>query len=942
MFQRLIRKMLSNKSMVACLLLGLILAVAMISSIPIYSEGILQRMLVKDLENYQSTTNNYPGAYFIQFKFYNLEKSKAIEQVLKIDRVIREELYPEIGLSSAAFNYRLTNDFLSVLPEEDQDEKKKKSLKIEALKDIEEHITVLHGKLPSNKINGDTYEVMVTEAAVQKLDLILDKTYIISDILKDNSPSFKVKVVGVFTIRDNKDPYWKTSFLDMDESFIMDYGVFNDHFTKNDLTGISNVQWYYALNYHEIKVRNLNNIVATLENHSKLLGNGYSDVMPSISILKKYEERAKLLKTTLWVIQIPVLLMISFYLFMVSQLIVERDKNEIAVLISRGANRGQILKDYFLQGGLLCIMALIIGPPLGLLMCNIMGASSGFLQFVNRTKLPIYLNGSAYIYSIISTMLFIVTMVLPAVSATKTTIVLHKQKKSRKNSKAIWKRYYFDAILLALSVYGIYSYKTRQDILKITGVQGNEIPIDPLLFLISSLFILSLGMIFLRVFPYIVSTIYKLGRKFWTPSLYSSLLNAARSDGKDGFIILFLILTISIGLFNANAARTINSNVEEKVRYSVGADITIISKWENDGDTMNYGSEMGAMEYLSKKPVTYVEPPFELYTELKGVENAAKVLRKKDAVIQIENKSYGNVYVMGIDTYEFGKTAWLRNSLLPHHLYEYLNVLGKDPMAFIVSTSFKEKYKSKLGDSIYVKWGDNNFIEGRIYGFVDYWPTYNPHEKVSGGKGRDLIVGNLGYIQAKTRLEPYEVWINTKPEATSKEIYEDIVDKKLEINDMKDVKQMIITRKNDPMLQGTNGALTMGFVITMIICTIGFLIYWILSIEGRTLQFGVLRAMGMSFKNILAVLACDQILISGMAIIVGIIIGGLGSDLFIPLLQIVYSSSEQVPPFKVAAYSGDYIKLYILILLMLLLGFVILGKLVSKISINGAIKLGED
>lgn len=934
--------MLSNKSMMACLLLGLILAIAMISSIPIYSEGILQRMLTKDLENYQNTTNNYPGSYLIQFKFYNLEKDEAVDQVKRIDKSITEGLYPEIGLNYVAYNYRLTNDFLSMLPEGEQDEKRKRSLKIEALKEIEDHITLLHGRWPSAKIEGDTYEVMAAESAVQKLDLVLDKTYHVNDILKDDGPSFKVKVVGVFTIKDNKDPYWRNGNLDMEESFILDYNLFNSDFAKNHLTGISNVQWYYALNYHEIKVKDLNRLTAVLDSHSKMIGNGYSDVMPSIAILRQYEERAKLLKTTLWVIQIPVLLMISFYLFMVSQLIVERDKNEIAVLISRGANRRQILRDYFLQGTVLCLIALIFGPPLGLFMCGIMGASNGFLEFVNRTRLPISLNLTAYMYSIISTILFIVTMVLPAVSATKTSIVVHKQKKARKNSKTMWKRYFLDIILLVVSIYGVYSYNTRQDILKITGVQGNEIPIDPLLFLISSLFILAMGMLFLRIYPYVVAIIFRLGRRYWSPSIYSALLNAARSNGKDGFIIMFLILTISIGLFNANAARTINSNVEEKVRYSVGADITISSKWENDAPINDFSSEMGGTGYLAKKAVTYVEPPFQQYTELKGIEYAAKVFRKNDAIVQVENKSYGSVYVMGIDTYEFGKTAWFRNSLLSHHLYEYLNVLGKDPTAFIVSSSFKEKYKSKLGDSIYIKWGDNNFIEGRIYGFVDFWPTFNPFEKVAGGKEKDLVVGNLGYFQAKTRLEPYEIWLKAEPDATSKEIYDDISSKKLEILSMKDAKQMIITRKNDPMLQGTNGALTMGFVITMIICTIGFLIYWILSIEGRTLQFGVLRAMGMSFRNILAVLACDQILVSGMAIFVGIIIGGMSSDLFIPLLQIVYSSSEQVPPFTVAAYGGDYIKLYILILLMLLLGFTILGRLVSRISINGAIKLGED
>jgi putative ABC transport system permease protein len=160
--------------------------------------------------------------------------------------------------------------------------------------------------------------------------------------------------------------------------------------------------------------------------------------------------------------------------------------------------------------------------------------------------------------------------------------------------------------------------------------------------------------------------------------------------------------------------------------------------------------------------------------------------------------------------------------------------------------------------------------------------------------------------------------------------------------DLKDASQQIITRKNDPILQGTNGALTLGFVVTMLISTIGFLIYWILSIRDRTLQFGILRAMGISMREIIGMLFCEQILISGTAIVVGIIAGGVTSDLFVPLLQIAYSSVEQVPPFKVVSFSGDYVKLYIIIGAMLVIGFSVLARMISRIKINQAIKLGED
>ena len=54
MLTLLLRKMYNTKWMVICLALGFIMASAMMSTIPIYMNASLQRMLVKDMEAYQS------------------------------------------------------------------------------------------------------------------------------------------------------------------------------------------------------------------------------------------------------------------------------------------------------------------------------------------------------------------------------------------------------------------------------------------------------------------------------------------------------------------------------------------------------------------------------------------------------------------------------------------------------------------------------------------------------------------------------------------------------------------------------------------------------------------------------------------------------------------------------------------------------------------------
>lgn len=204
------------------------------------------------------------------------------------------------------------------------------------------------------------------------------------------------------------------------------------------------------------------------------------------------------------------------------------------------------------------------------------------------------------------------------------------------------------------------------------------------------------------------------------------------------------------------------------------------------------------------------------------------------------------------------------------------------------------------------------------------------------------MVVNYRYIQNKMALQPYEVWIKKAEGATDKQINDDIIEKDLDLMFIEYADQELVKMKNDAMIQGMNGTLTLGFIASMLISLLGFLIYWIISIHNRTLQFGILRAMGMSLARVIGMLACEQLLVSGAAILIGIIVGGLTGDIFIPLLQIVYSAAEQVPPFRIIAYGEDYIKIYAVIGLMITVGFMTLWRIIARIRIDQAVKLGED
>ena len=176
----------------------------------------------------------------------------------------------------------------------------------------------------------------------------------------------------------------------------------------------------------------------------------------------------------------------------------------------------------------------------------------------------------------------------------------------------------------------------------------------------------------------------------------------------------------------------------------------------------------------------------------------------------------------------------------------------------------------------------------------------------------------------------------------SADIYQDITDKELNFTSLLDRSQELVAVKNDAMLQGLNGALTLSFLVSVFVCFIGFLIYWILNIKSRTLQFGILRAMGLSKGSLLRMLMWEQLFVSGGAILAAVGIGAASSSLTVPLLQYLYPAAEQIPPFRITVFAEDYAKIFLVIALMLFISVVILSVLINKLKIDQALKLGED
>ncbi|CDN41999.1 hypothetical protein BN871_AT_00010 [Paenibacillus sp. P22] len=395
-------------------------------------------------------------------------------------------------------------------------------------------------------------------------------------------------------------------------------------------------------------------------------------------------------------------------------------------------------------------------------------------------------------------------------------------------------------------------------------------------------------------------------------------------------------------------------NSTERTLYQYGTDVVMQTVWpgspelpptqgggsgNGSGGNGSGGGAGGGGQGGGGNPVPatirYSEPPFELFRTLEGVEAAARVLQTKGSIV-VSGRSIGQGTLMGIDNVDFAKVGWFRNDLYPVHPFNYLNNLGiyAEGMGAIIPTSMAEKYQLKLGDTVSVGLSDG-MIDFSVVGILPYWPSQYPDQS-------PFIIANLDYIYDQVPIIPYDVWLKMKPGAKVAPLMSKLAAQGVELASVKDVRTELVTQSKLPTRGGVFGILSLGFLVSVIVTLTGYILYWFFNLSGRVVQFGVLRAMGLSRGQLTGMLLLEQLFTAGLSIGLGVLIGKIASILFLPFLETTDGSSGNVPPFRVVFNSQDTAQLYGVVGFMMLTGALLLLLHIRRLRVHQAVKMGEE
>lgn len=972
MLRFLFRKMWNTRWLTASALLGLVVAVAFTTSIPMYADGALKRVVAKSL---QEKSDGLPaGSVVIRYQAAGAEKPD-LAAVRDVDGYIKDEVPGEIGfpvLSYASFRSIRGAQITPVDPKK-VDPSKRRQMTLASMGGLTEHAEFTSGKVYEDSVQNGVIEAVVFEEAMYRNDLHVGDEFQYPITGGLGIPPLKIRIVGAFKVKQEGDPYWFQGFEGLIGNLLVSDKVFGQELLAAKKIPLNLANWFYAFDLREIKTSQIEPLESKLKRLDINLFQRLKDTKVDISflpMLAEFKKQSVQLQILLFTLAAPMLGMVIFYVVMNARQALERQRSDIAVIRSRGGSTRQIIWIYVLESLLLGVAALMIGPAIGWFMAKSIGSSSGFLTFVDRQSIPIGFQAETLLYGAAAVLLAMLATVLPAVQYARSSIVSYKQKQARSDRNPFWMRWFLDVALLGLSGYGWYLFQEQQLLSQQTGLSTDELQVQPLLFFVPALSIFALGLFFLRVFPWLLTLANKLGRKLFPVSIYLTLAQLSRSAKSYYPLMLLLVLTLGLGVYNSSAARTIDLNSTERTLYQYGTDVIMQPVWESVSDDLptdpnagqsgqkggqsgngsgagGQGQGSGASGGFPGAPggtgapggaepptkVRYIEPPFEVFRSLEGVEHAARVLQVDGNVVS-SGKSLGVGRVMGIDNVDFAKVAWFRKDLFPVHPYQYLNLLGSYDQAVIIPESFAQRSQLKPGDLISIAISQQQ-MEFVIVGVLPYWPSQYPDQK-------PFFIANLEYIFDQAQTMRYDVWLKMKDGAKVAPLIEQLKASRIELAAVKDVRNELITQKKHPSRGGVFGILSLGFLVSVLVSLIGYILYWFFNLSSRIVQFGVLRAMGLKRSQLTGMLLLEQLFTAGLSIALGIGIGKLVSYLFLPFLQTAENVKTQVPPFRVVFEAKDTFQLYLVTLVMVVTGAGLLLLQVRRLRVHQAVKMGEE
>lgn len=940
--------------------LGFTMAVALTVSIPIYAESAGYRLLINSIsENQQPGTRLPPFALIYKFGGAST-RPVAYEQWQFADNAMRNLSAYGIDLPAPPLVRYAASEKLEIrFPDSKPTTPSVVRARIGFLSDIEQHIRISSGEFPKPWDGTGPIEVLVAQNTSDKNTILLDDVFLAQKRGGRYALEANIKIVGIWQPRNDNDLYWFTPAAAYSDVFFVPESTWQYLVNRPPAEFVEQAGWYAAYDGSGVQSNNtpqITNGITTVTSEMSQLLPGVDLYRSPLSQLQQQQIEVRQLTVTLLLFGVPLISLLLAFVWQIAGLLVARQELEIAVLRSRGVTRLQLLGMSVVEGGFIALCALFAGIPLSLLVARAIGLTQSFLRFGNLNIPEPQLLTQSWMHGGFIAAFAIPAIVIPALRLTRNSIVTLRQSQARQHMPPWIERYFVDLLLFVPAWYG-YQQLSVGGSLAVPGLEtegGLDDPFrNPLLLLAPALFIGASTLLVIRLFPRIIKLVAALIQRLPGVVGISALRQLSRNPGSLRGPILLLILTISLATFTASMARTLDQYSVDRANYRSGADYRLLpstmigTSVDISGDVPNLPDPdllSGRTQLTSatgeQSPIVsleYLYVPVSDFADIPGIQAATLVAPSKiDMNINGTAKS-GVMYAIDPTTFAHVVADTWRSDYATQSLGEIINSMNVNIDDAVVSQRLAEELNLKVGDRFEIvvdSLGSRRSISVVVTNIIQYMPTlYN--------EGPYFILTNYAHITNELGGKyMYEIWLRSDGTENIASVQSIAFRNSLRVLPYTPT-AFVNAEILQPQRQGLFGLLSIGFIATGVMSMIGMLAYILLTLRRRSVEFGVLRAIGISQTALRLTLALEQLVTIGFSTLVGLLIGIITSTMYLPFLKVSQGVYPETPPFLVvfAGYDTGLIALAAIVLMAFIIALELF--VIQRMRIGEAVKLGE-
>ncbi len=936
-----VKRLLAQPLLSLATIVGLTVAVALVLTIPIYSESVAFRILTERLTEGPDRINRPPFSFLFSY-IGSWNQPVNWEDIGGLDSFLREKGGDELGLRTTRIVRHVETQNFRLYPADEtnyRDENRSLDyVSFGTTENIESQVELVEGNFPApaDPDPNSVIEVMIHEEFASEYGMQIGEIYSGYNWRLDTDDPMQItaiRIAGIWRPRDDESEFWFYRPNVFEDILLIDEATYVNRLAPHTESEVNLAIWYLVTDGSGVNTSRVDELLRRHNETEKIadqyLPGTYIQASPEEE-LRPYQRIVTVLTLTLTVFSIPIVALLVAFLVMLVGLVVDGQRNETAVMRSRGTSPFQVVGLTTVEGIIMGLIALVIGMIMATAFTQLIGTTRSFMDFRWGHQFIVSIPptiGSTIALALAFTILI---RVVPTISSARHTIVSYKMDKSRLLQRPWWQRLGVDILLLALIGYFYYQVVQQGGLVDVEGGARNidDAYNQPFVFLLPPLTIFALTLFILRFLPPILRFMAWLIQWSNSVGLLIVTRQLERSPGAYYLPLILLVSTISLGIYTASFARTIDRYLYEQQYYKVSADMSVRVFSQTASGIPGGGGG-------NEEPPAYMH--ISEFTSMPHVINATRI-GEYTAKARLTMTSVEGTFI-GIDRADLGRVIFWRPDFAPYRLGYLTNALALQQDSVLVSREFLEQRGLEIGDLLELdirSGGDLFKINLQIAGSLEYFPRWYPEEDGA------LFVGNLDYLFEQAQQElAHRVIARVEPEFNAREFSRAVIDRGAAGVIIEEPTTRIVKTQSAPERQGLFGLLSIGFITSSLATMIGFLLYTVFSYRRRYVELGILRAIGLSQASMMLSVAWELGLLIVMGLALGVGIGLVVSVLYIPYMQFVSSLEGVVPPYVITMAWTEIAQIVALFVLTFLLIMIILLVILRRMRIFQAVKLGE-